>query len=169
MKHTNFENRILYYCIPVISGLRCGCTITLDNNLCGMASQIIKANGSELETLYEGNTRSLCFIFNKPLLERILERDDIKDSLSRFKYKAADIRDCINTLTLRYKMYKSKFISFPHEMGILLNIPPPDVFAFILNKGRNFLLSGYWKVYSDADKAKKLFEAYDKAREQFNN
>ena len=36
---------------------------------------------------------------------------------------------------------------FPHEIGLLLGYPPEDVSGFIENGGKNFLCSGYWKVY----------------------
>ena len=55
---------------------------------------------------------------------------------------------------------------FPHEIGIFLGYPLEDVQGFIRNKGKNYLYSGYWKVYGDVEKAIQLFQSYDRARKQ---
>ena len=34
------------------------------------------------------------------------------------------------------------------------------------NKGKNYLYSGYWKVYKNAENAKRLFALYRAAREE---
>ena len=46
---------------------------------------------------------------------------------------------------------------FPHEMGVLLGYPLEDVKGFINNRGRIFLYTGYWKVYSDLQQKMDLF------------
>jgi len=53
----------------------------------------------------------------------------------------------------------------PHEVGIFLGIPVKDVEAFIDCNGKQCILCGYWKVYHDREKALKVFESYDKTRE----
>ena len=53
---------------------------------------------------------------------------------------------------------------FPHEIGLFLGYPVEDVKGFILNKGHNCLFCGYWKVYSNADTARRTFERYNKCR-----
>jgi hypothetical protein len=74
------------------------------------------------------------------------------------------IEDTIVRLKQRYQEYRSKKIEFPHEIGIILGYPLPDVEGFVQNKGKNYLLCGYWKVYHDADHAKKIFEKYYRMR-----
>ena len=46
---------------------------------------------------------------------------------------------------------------FPHEIGVLLGYPAEDVKGFVVNEGKNYLYSGYWKVYGDLSEAKQLF------------
>ena len=55
--------------------------------------------------------------------------------------------------------------SFPHEIGIFLGYPVDDVLGFIENKGANYLFCGFWKVYRDADGAKKTFDKYVHCRD----
>ena len=44
-----------------------------------------------------------------------------------------------------------------------------DVKGFIENKGRNFLYSGYWKVYEDAPRAKERFDLYTMVRSRITS
>ena len=55
---------------------------------------------------------------------------------------------------------------FPHEMGILLGYPIEDVLGFMEQKGKNYLYSGYWKVYRDVSAKKKIFAQYENAKEE---
>ena len=49
-------------------------------------------------------------------------------------------------------------------MGLLLGYPIADVVGYIRNKGKNSLLCGYWKVYDDAEEAKRVFDIYNQVR-----
>lgn len=53
---------------------------------------------------------------------------------------------------------------FSHEIGIFLGYSPDDVIGFIQNKGENYLLCGYWKVYGNKERAERTFKNYDKCR-----
>lgn len=55
--------------------------------------------------------------------------------------------------------------NFPHEIGIFLGYPLADVEGFMKNNGKNYLISGYWKVYQDAPSAILMFQQYKKARD----
>ena len=48
--------------------------------------------------------------------------------------------------------------AFPHEIGLFLGYPIEDVVGFIRYSGRGCKLSGYWKVYGDAEAASRLFD-----------
>ena len=53
---------------------------------------------------------------------------------------------------------------FPHEIGLFLGYPPEDVLKYYVKKGKDYLFSGYWKVYTNPEKAIKTFELYDECR-----
>ena len=50
-------------------------------------------------------------------------------------------------------------------MGLLLGYPVEDVKGFIVHDGKNFLYSGYWKVYTDVSEKMRLFRKFETARE----
>ena len=51
---------------------------------------------------------------------------------------------------------------FPHEIGVFLGYPLADVIGFIQNRGKNFTVCGYWKVYTDPASAQAAFDRYKK-------
>ena len=81
-------------------------------------------------------------------------------------YKNFDPEDALNVFAKRYTNYRKGEAEFPHELGVFLGYPLEDVLGFIENQGRNFVYSGYWKVYSKKDRAIQTFQRYDNARHQ---
>jgi hypothetical protein len=57
----------------------------------------------------------------------------------------------------------------PHEVGVFLGIPLPDVLDFINNGGKNAVAEGYWKIYHDVGRQMKLFAHYHEAKRRFVN
>lgn len=53
---------------------------------------------------------------------------------------------------------------FPHEIGLFLGYPVEDVSGFMEHGGKGCKLSGYWKVYGDAQAARRLFRRFDLCR-----
>lgn len=93
-------------------------------------------------------------------IEAILRDDEIRSFLKDRGYISLDTKACIQVL--RERLCKG----CPHEIGIFLGYPIADVKAFIQNKGRNYLLNGYWKVYSDVPGALDTFQSYNEARKK---
>lgn len=65
----------------------------------------------------------------------------------------------------RYDRYVKGQGAFPHEIGLLLGYPPEDVMGFVVNRGKNYLCNGYWKVYANREQKEGIFETYDQVRE----
>ena len=66
---------------------------------------------------------------------------------------------------MRYEAYMKKEFDFPHELGLILGYPVEDVTGFIEHNGKNYLHSGYWKVYHNPSAKRKLFERFEQAKE----
>lgn len=70
-----------------------------------------------------------------------------------------------STLMEKLHLLKERFsYQCPHEMGIFLGIPVKDVCGFLEHNGKNCLMCRYWKVYHNADQAKKTFEKFDMSK-----
>lgn len=109
-------------------------------------------------TIDENDYRSLVLFYDEKLLENRLSIEENSLVLWNYGY-----RECIglksNILRLKEKFHGG----CPHEVGIFLGIPSRDVKAFIENGGKNYLFSGYWKVYFNPEESSRVFRNYDNA------
>lgn len=103
--------------------------------------------------------RELVLFYNAKHLKETMQRPDNMKFLGDMGY--GNFKSPQETL----EMLKGRFSpGVPHEIGIMLGIPSGDVDGFIKNSGMNYILNGYWKVYTRPDRAVKLFREYDYSR-----
>lgn len=122
---------------------------------------MFKQSGIEAKKICKG----MWLVFWPERLQAELLKKDIQKFLKQYGYYEYHIDMVLERLIERIIAYKSNIGEFPHEMGIFLGYPLEDVQGFIEHKGKNYRYSGYWKVYGDVEKAKEVFQLYQKARE----
>ncbi len=120
--------------------------------------------------LYEDKNLINILIYNEELLFKLLLSLDNENFLVSFGYqlKGDKIKDTLHTLKNRFGNYYSRTnaaVCFPHEIGIILGYPIQDVEDFIRFNGKNYILSGGWKVYHNAEEAVKKLEEYKNLRQ----
>lgn len=117
--------------------------------------------------LYRGEKKSTWFLYRKDALEAVLIWPQAQAFLRTYGYDDPDstMEEKLTRLTGRFTAYKEAGMEFPHEMGVFLGYPLHDVKGFIEHRGRNYLCSGYWKVYRNEKKAKKTFQLYQAVRD----
>ena len=114
-----------------------------------------------VHTLYQTEHRMTLLLFREKELLAYLNRKEVRETMQLFGYQTLRLIDIFEKLCARYQKYMSDHQSFPHELGLLLGYPVEDVVGFIKNEGRNYLYSGYWKVYGDVTTARKTFDSYN--------
>lgn len=121
----------------------------------------------KLWKLYENETMLLLILYQPEKVNALLKIYPNRRFLSHFGYDFKDNRvgNTLRHLSKRYLEYREEGAEFPHEIGIILGYPLKDVEGFIRYKGEKYLYQGYWKVYSDVEKAKETFLQIHKARE----
>lgn len=105
-----------------------------------------------------GSLHLFCYNFNR--LEIICRNEKVRSFLREAGYFAFEPEYCIAKLKKRFRQ------NCPHEIGVFLGYPLEDVKAFIQNRGRNYKLNGYWKVYSNVPKAVEIFQGFNQAKSQ---
>ena len=85
--------------------------------------------------------------------------------MASFGYEDLGLEETLDRIADGYQEHMDGKRGFPHEIGLVLGYPPVDVEGFIKKEGRDFLYSGYWKVYGNLEDTLKIFEAYDRARD----
>lgn len=160
--------QLILQCAPFLKGIKVACITNVDKDVCQELRMVLAGTGIEYRILAVRKGRCLVFFFRRAAFEEYLNRKDIRDFLSLYGYgcadKEADVDDILQRLSARICCYSKEDIAFPHEIGAFLDYPLEDVKGFIDNGGRNCLITGYWKVYGDPEKAQMIFLAYDKAK-----
>lgn len=158
------EEMLVLYCAPTLAGLKTG---GLFNYACisdlELPSQIAHCNkllnpkGVHIVPLRLKAGRALIYVYRPMLLAKDIGHKDARDFLMSMGYTERSTGRCIGVLAERLASSQA----FPHEIGLFLGYPLPDVKAFIENKGQNCKCIGCWKVYTDECRAKKLFAQFD--------
>jgi hypothetical protein len=104
--------------------------------------------------------RFLILYYRPGCLQETLNRTDNRELLHDFGYGL----DCNLEGDLAHLQARLRG-PFPHEIGIFLGIPAHDVVGFMVNQGKNYLLNRYWKVYHNPEQARRVFDAFDAAKQ----
>ncbi|MFU0826801.1 MAG: DUF3793 domain-containing protein [Lachnoclostridium sp.] len=121
------------------------------------------------EVLYENDYTIYVFIYQEDLLKEVLNKHSDNPILSDKGYRKGQESFQYNLCHFkrRYRNFQErKEAGFPHEVGIFLGYPIFDVEEYIRNKGENYMLCGYWKVYHDVENAARTFQYFKKLREE---
>lgn len=159
-----FQMELAKHCAPTILGLK------------PASLMMTRRSGEECESLLKVHTetfaglrlnyrisdvkacqRRALFVYNEVFLGLTLKKGKVKAVLSEFGYNPDEnMEELLRQLFARLE----KQGVFPHEIGLFLGYPPSDVLMFAKNPHTGCLLSGYFKVYSEAEKAKVIFKSY---------
>lgn len=166
MNRRNLELQLAMQCAPCLAGIKVSNLLIVPNDI---ASDVVKLfhNNNEVSFFVLGKTKekTTFLLFRRKELLDYLDTKEVKELLFMLGYRIFNFDYLLHSLRIRYEKYMKDSISFPHEMGLLLGYPAEDVYGFIANKGQNFLLCGYWKVYANVSQKQKMFEEYNRAKE----
>lgn len=169
---SEFENLLIQHCSPTLLGIK-------QANLFSFEKEKLKAylpeiyayrqrlqhSGISIEFLYCCSKRIFVMVYHKDRMIQYLQSPDVRTFLEQEGYPShPDIRENFDRVLLHLKARTNNFSEFPHEIGFFLGYPKEDVFSFIYEKGKNYKFYGYWKVYGDESKAKKIFQLYENCR-----
>lgn len=163
----SIDNFLAFHGAPTLLGVKCANLISFDTDEYTMSEYLhdftakMSASGLSARQLCKCKKRTLVYICNEKMLSAWLKMPQVREFLSEYGYT------CDMTLDemLGVLSYRISCGSFPHEAGAFLGYPVCDIKGFISNRGKNCLLCGYWKVYENAEKARRTFEKYDRCRE----
>jgi len=147
------ERRILDQCAPALTGVKSGSLLKVDKMVCNDTLELLSSFGNQdvgTKYLCPCGSSSLILVYRRSMLRETLDDKETAEFLAEMGYTGS-MYDMLDRLSQR--MCKE----IQHELGIFLGYPLCDVKGFMDNRGKDYLLSGYWKVYGDTKKAKKLF------------
>ena len=159
------EKIIAYHCAPALAGIKPANIVACYNDkIPNLRSEINRLNKEMnkrniyFEILCECDKRALIMVYRQENLIRHLTK---KESLSFLKSSGYPqnfmLKSYIDFLKERLK---SK--NFPHEIGVFLGYPLPDIYGFINHEP--YLFAGDWKVYHNEQQMRRLFNRYKSCR-----
>ncbi len=157
------ETTLVRHCAPTLAGLKTGslfnCRYDQLDALLHELTQLnreLRPRGLRILPLRFFRKRALLYLYRPEKLARDLRHRQAQPILSEAGYENSDCGTCIRRLICRLHADGG----FPHEVGLFLGYPPEDVRGFIENRAQNYKLAGDWKVYGDADRARRIFTQY---------
>ncbi|MDO5520231.1 MAG: DUF3793 family protein [bacterium] len=152
-------------CAPLITGIKISNLLIIQNGNVDQVKKILKDSKISYYVLLTREKKTTFLLYKLDQLISYLSDKRVNSLLRRLGYHKFDLDYMFEIFKERYADYMDGGKSFPHEMGLFLGYPVEDVEGFIENEGRNYLYTGYWKVYKDITKKVKLFEKFEIAKE----
>lgn len=159
------EELLILHCSPTLAGLKTGNLFTCSYKERADVPAFLRrwnislrSKGVRLLPLRVKDGKALIYVYRPSLLHSVLRSDEVCSLLTQRGYCTDSCDRCIVRLIERL----GECADFPHEIGLFLGYPCEDVRGFIENKAQGAKCAGCWKVYGDADKARKTFARYKK-------
>ena len=160
-----FGFRVVTQCAPVLKGVKISNLITMKPGGWRKIRAYLKKSRIICIPLYVDAEKEVLFLYRYEQ-ERHLKNREVREFLRSCGYESFEVASVLVRLRRRYQLYAGISKEFPHELGVLLGYPVGDVQGFIANRGENSLTSRYWKVYQNPKEAEKIFDLYDRVKEQ---
>ncbi len=174
---SNIEEFLAYSCAPCFAGLKPANLVSIPASLCQQLSSLdvaaLNSKGFFIKELCRCKKCSQILLYNKKELEALFFQKELTVAIEEFGYSCEQSLDeKLNRLAERmchnHKFFGcKKKASFPHEIGFFLGYPVYDVLEYYKNSGKDYLFSGYWKVYSNPEKAAEIFSLYNECKKHF--
>lgn len=165
MDPQDIELQLAMQCAPLIAGLKISNLLILPDCYEGLVGTILTKTGISYYRLLKTREKITFLLFRREQLAEFLERAEVRETFIKEGYQRFWLGGILRNFQLRYQAYMDGKMGFPHEMGLLLGYPVEDVRGFVENEGKNFLYSGYWKVYDNMEEKISLFQKFEYARD----
>ena len=175
----NIMDYLHFYCAPCLLGKKPASLFSIPIEIYNKSQneiESLRVQGFCIHFLYELNKKAHLLVFSEQKTRELFCEVEIKKAYEFFGYKDGfSFEDLKLVLFEKFSQFGCKELQqqnidcFPHEVGLFLGYPPEDVLQYYTKKGRDYLFSGYWKVYTNPEKAIETFKMYDECRNHFMN
>lgn len=162
----NLEIQLAIQCAPLLAGIKISNLLIVHNENARYVMEMFQDSEISFFVLCVTGEKTTFLLYRRTELTKYLKSQKVKELLVMLGYKNHNVEFLLNSLREKYEKYMQDGFLFPHEMGLILGYPVEDVYGFIVNKGQNFLLIGYWKVYENVPEKQKVFDQYNEAKER---
>jgi hypothetical protein len=151
----SFDKMMIHYCAPTLCGIKSGNMFFIKNdvfseNNFNQWKETFSTYGILTFAIQLSNFTTGILTCNVCWVRKILDDAMVNAYLHGKGYNSTSVFDFVEIFSNRIKTQKG----FPHEIGVILGYPIDDVIEFEKHQGRNCKYCGYWKTYTDIEKAK---------------
>lgn len=165
MNMKDVATQMVLQCAPLITGIKVSNLLIISKANMKKVRQILNGTHLSYVILLEMDEKITLMLFHREQLEAYLSKPCVQKLLVQLGYQSFGLEEMLPEFQVRYANYMISNRNFPHEMGLLLGYPTEDVQGFIENEGKNFLYTGYWKVYANLSEKIRVFQSYEDAKE----
>ncbi|MBR5485150.1 MAG: DUF3793 family protein [Oscillospiraceae bacterium] len=164
----NFEMMLAFHAGPALAGIKPSSMVScgyeeieqLQQRLSVMNACMNK-KGIILRPIKRLQSRILVLVYRYDKLKEAVFK---KENLEYLNSQGYPVNEGLENVLCYLEERLQDSCNFPHEIGIFLGYPLDDVLGFVNNQGKDCLLAGCWKVYSEPEKAQVLFNRYERCR-----
>ena len=167
----NFETVMIEQCAPVLAGLKPAGLFRYETRDCADLARRVRSwneqlNGKGLRVrVMKGCARThrfLVYVYREAQLSAVLADKAVQEFLRQEGYQLPAEQEQTGALLNQLSRRLCCQAEFPHEIGVFLGYPLPDVVGFIENRGQNFTCCGCWKSYGEPTAARRRFDQLSK-------
>ncbi len=175
LPYTYVEHILVRHAAPCLAGIKPANLVAFPSNdisWCDTYNKLLNVQGIFFTPLCLYRNRAQILIYQKDLLNARCSEPEIYDALRLFGYyPESGLIAIIQRLKERMEVFCAEYEHgkrpFPHEVGLFLGYPADDVVQYVRTGGKNCLFCGYWKVYSNPERALQVFHQYTECKERF--
>lgn len=159
------NEQIAVQCAPLLAGLKPSNLLIIPMGMEAVLRHSLRGTRIALYLLSEYDGKQVFLLYKVNELIVYLTEQNVQRLLLDLGYEGGELYSLLQRVSKKYTAHKQEKEAFPHELGLLLGYPAVDVKGFMEQAGKNFLYSGYWKVYGNVRETVLLFREFGRAKE----
>ena len=160
----SLKYQIAFQCAPFLKRVKLASMINIDQSLCVELPGVLKGTDISFKILGIKDNNCRILFYREKEFRKYITCYEYMELLKSCGYQHQDVSSILTRLSERMQLALNSIDDFPHEIGIFLGYPIEDIKSFIMYKGKQYLTTGYWKVYNNLMKATIVFSSYDYAK-----
>lgn len=165
LESRKLELQIATQCAPLLAGLKPSNLLIIPETEKDNLDKALKNTRLSYFRLSEKDGREVYLLYRVNELVYYLTDRKVQELLQELGYAQPELPKLLKVIGEKYEAHQTYGTEFPHELGLVLGYPVVDVRGFMQNDGKNFLYSGYWKVYGNLKGTRRLFKEFGRAKE----
>ncbi|MBQ7863057.1 MAG: DUF3793 family protein [Lachnospiraceae bacterium] len=159
------NEQIAVQCAPLLAGLKPSNLLIIPMGMEAVLRHSLRGTRIAMYLLSEYDGKQVFLLYKVNELIVYLTEQNVQRLLLNLGYESGELYSLLQRVSKKYTAHKQEKEAFPHELGLLLGYPAVDVKGFMEQAGKNFLYSGYWKVYGNVRETVLLFREFGRAKE----